>query len=96
MAPHMRASVLIVCADARFLDEAEQTGLVLRHALETHLAGPGRGYLALWQVYVAAAAQRHMGAWGLERAREDHMRQTALRQIREAAARLGAPAASPE
>jgi aminoglycoside phosphotransferase (APT) family kinase protein len=45
--------------------------------------------LAHWQLYVASAAQHHMGAWGLEPTREDHMRQTALRQIREAAAALG-------
>lgn len=45
--------------------------------------------LAHWQIHVAAAAQHHMGAWGLEPSREAHMRQTALRQIREAASRLG-------
>lgn len=45
--------------------------------------------LAHWQIYVASAAQHHMGAWGLEPLREAHMRQTALRQIREAAAGLG-------
>ncbi len=45
--------------------------------------------LAQWQIYVASAAQHYMGAWGLEPSREAHMRQTALRQIREAAAVLG-------
>ncbi len=45
--------------------------------------------LAHWQIYVAAAAQHHMGTWGLDPSREAHMRQTALRQIREAAAVLG-------
>jgi aminoglycoside phosphotransferase (APT) family kinase protein len=40
--------------------------------------------LALWQVYVAAAAQRFMGEWGLPEAREAHMRQEALASIREA------------
>ena len=45
--------------------------------------------LAQWQLYVASAAQHYMGAWGLEPLREAHMRQTALRQIREAAAALG-------
>lgn len=44
--------------------------------------------LALWQVHVASAAQHYMGNWGLEPAREAHMRQTALRQIREAAEAL--------
>ena len=47
--------------------------------------------LALWQIYVAAAAQRYMGAWALEPSREANMRRTALRQIREAAAVLGVP-----
>ncbi|WP_397422594.1 phosphotransferase family protein [Phenylobacterium sp.] len=45
--------------------------------------------LALWQVYVASAAQHYMGGWGLELSREAHMRQMALHQIREAAAILG-------
>lgn len=48
-----------------------------------------RRRLALWQLYVASAAQRYMGGWGLEPAREAHMRRTALRQIRESAAALG-------
>jgi aminoglycoside phosphotransferase (APT) family kinase protein len=40
--------------------------------------------LALWQVYVAAAAQRFMGSWGLAPEREAHMRAQALASIREA------------
>ncbi len=40
--------------------------------------------LALWQVYVAAAAQKYMGLWRLEPAREAHMRREALASIREA------------
>lgn len=40
--------------------------------------------LALWQVYVAAAAQHFMGQWGLARALEAHMRREALATIREA------------
>lgn len=44
--------------------------------------------LALWQVYVAAAAQHFMGQWGLEAAREAHMRHEALASIREAGAVL--------
>ena len=44
--------------------------------------------LALWQVYVAAAAQRFMGTWGLPPAREAHMRTEALASIREAADEL--------
>jgi len=44
--------------------------------------------LALWQVYVAAAAQKYMGLWGLEPAREAHMRSEALASIQEAGAVL--------
>lgn len=44
--------------------------------------------LALWQVYVAAAAQRFMGEWGLAADLEAHMRTEALASIREAAAVL--------
>ena len=40
--------------------------------------------LALWQVYVAAAAQRYMGEWGLDAALEAHMRVEALASMREA------------
>jgi len=47
---------------------------------------PGR--LALWQVYVAAAAQHFMGRWGLAPALEQHMRAQALASIREAWAAL--------
>ena len=43
--------------------------------------------LALWQVYVAAAAQRSMGQWGLEPTRESYMRREALAAI-EAAAKV--------
>ncbi len=39
--------------------------------------------LALWQVYVAAAAQQFMGDWGLDSALEEHMRTVALTSIRE-------------
>lgn len=44
--------------------------------------------LALWQVYVAAAAQHYMGEWGLPKDRENHMRNVALTTIREAASSL--------
>lgn len=43
-----------------------------------------RQSLALWQIYVAAAAHHAMGTWGLAPAREDHMRATALAVIGEA------------
>ena len=47
-----------------------------------------RERLALWQVYVAAAAQRFMGEWGLAPALEAHMRTEALASIREAGSEL--------
>jgi aminoglycoside phosphotransferase (APT) family kinase protein len=43
-----------------------------------------RERLALWQIYVAAAAQKYMGQWGLPAEKEAHMRRTALTSIREA------------
>ena len=53
---------------------------------ETAKVDPER--LALWQVYVAAAAQKFMGLWRLPPAREAHMRKEALASIREAGAQL--------
>ena len=49
--------------------------------------------LALWQIYVAAAAQCFMGEWGLPADQEAHMLKTALQAIREAEEALtsGAP-----
>jgi aminoglycoside phosphotransferase (APT) family kinase protein len=44
--------------------------------------------LALWQVYVAAAAQRFMKQWGLAPAIEAHMCSVALASLREASALL--------
>ena len=43
---------------------------------------------ALWQIYVAAAAQHFMGNWGLAPKREAHMRETALQTMRDASAAL--------
>lgn len=40
--------------------------------------------LALWQLYVAAAAHHSMAGWGLDPDREAHMRATALTTIRAA------------
>lgn len=50
-----------------------------------------RDRLALWQVYVAAAAQRFMGGWGLAPALEAHMRNEALISIVEAGSELMDP-----
>ncbi len=47
--------------------------------------------LALWQVYVAAAAHKYMGRWGLAPEREAHMRREALASIAEAGAVLMQP-----
>jgi aminoglycoside phosphotransferase (APT) family kinase protein len=66
-------------------DDAQVEGFQAAYGRHTEV-DPHR--LALWQVYVASAAQHYMGNWGLEPAREAHMRQTALRQIREAAEAL--------
>ena len=50
--------------------------------------GVDRERLALWQVYVAAAAQKFMGEWGLAPELETHMRKEALASIREAGEEL--------
>ncbi len=47
-----------------------------------------RRRILLWQIYVAAAAQKYMGSWGLPEQREAHMRQEALASIREAGEEL--------
>jgi aminoglycoside phosphotransferase (APT) family kinase protein len=52
-----------------------------------------RQRLALWQVYVSAAAQRFMGNWGLDPALEAHMRAQAMASLREASAELMGDAA---
>lgn len=44
--------------------------------------------LHLWQIYVAAAAQKFMGQWGLDAQLEAHMRREAVASIREAAVSL--------
>ena len=44
--------------------------------------------LALWQVYVAAAADRFMGEWGLDRQLEEHMHTEAQASVEEAGAAL--------
>ncbi|MEM1413549.1 MAG: phosphotransferase [Myxococcota bacterium] len=53
------------------------------------------GRLRLWDVYVAAAAQRFMGEWGLPPEREAAMRRVALESLREAGAALGVSAEPP-
>ncbi|MDH4387033.1 MAG: phosphotransferase [Caulobacter sp.] len=78
----------LACAilELRYLyDDAQVDRFQAAYGLRTEI-DPHR--LALWQVHVASAAQQYMGDWGLEPAREAHMRQTALRQIREAAEAL--------
>jgi Ser/Thr protein kinase RdoA (MazF antagonist) len=47
--------------------------------------------LALWRIYVAAAAQQYMGEWDLAPALELHMRGIALASIREAGLALMTP-----
>lgn len=79
----------VACAilELRYLFDEAQIGPFL--ATYQHHAAVDPQRLALWQVYVASAAQCFMGGWELEPSREAHMRQTALRQIREAAIVLG-------
>ena len=56
---------------------------IFTHAYEQYRP-VDRQRLALWQIYVAAAAQRYMGSWGLPAEQEAHMRREALASIREA------------
>ena len=44
--------------------------------------------LALWLIYVAAAAQKFMCDWQLKPSREEHMRKTAIQTIKDAADHL--------
>jgi len=84
--PH--SDVATACLELRYLFGAAGAAR-FKHAYERHRAlEPTR--FAHWQVYVAAAAQHFMGKWRLEKAREDHMRRTALSSIREASAALRA------
>ena len=47
--------------------------------------------LALWQIYVAAAAHKYMGDWGLPSEKEAHMHRVALVTMEESASVLLAP-----
>lgn len=78
----------VACAglELRYVHGAE--GKVLfEKAYAKHRAIDRRRF-ALWLAHVSSAALKHMGDWGLESAREEHMRQTARDTLREAAAVL--------
>lgn len=49
--------------------------------------------LALWLIYVAAAAQKFMCDWQLKPSREEHMRKTAIQTIKDAADHLASKGA---
>ena len=80
------SDVACSCLELRYL-HGENGAVRFRQAYANHLAVDPRRF-ALWQAYVAAAAQHHMGGWRLEPSREAHMRQVALQSIREAASLL--------
>ena len=81
--PH--ADVAAASVELRYLFGATGAQRFVSAYAELNFVDPFR--LALWQVYVAAAAQHFMGQWGLEPARESHMRSGALAAI-EAAAKV--------
>ncbi len=83
------SDVACTCLELRYLYGRDGAVRFL-DAYGTHAPG-GEHRFALWQAYVAAAAQRFMAGWGLEPAREAHMRATALASLGEAASRLMAP-----
>ncbi len=78
------SDVACTALELRYVAGREGAESFLRAYGRLHPIAPRR--LALWQIYVAAAGQHSMGAWGLEPAREAHMRATALSVIREASA----------
>lgn len=77
--------------ELRYLFGRQAMSVLTRAYARHHPVAPLR--LALWQIYVAAAASHFMGQWRLAPAREAHMRAEALASMREAAATLsqGAP-----
>ena len=84
--PH--SDVASACLELRYLHGAAGAARFKQAYERRRALEPTR--FAHWQAYVAAAAQHFMGNWRLERAREDHMRRTALASIREASAALRA------
>lgn len=77
------SDVACTCLELRYI-YGDKGMLRFKNAYSKHLeVEPNR--LALWLVYVAAAAQHSMGNWRLEPSREAHMRQTAIETIKEAA-----------
>lgn len=78
------SDVACTCLELRYI-YGEKGMLRFKNAYAKHRqVKPNR--IALWLVYVAAAAQHFMGNWGLEPSRERHMRKTATKTIEEAAA----------
>lgn len=78
----------VACADLelRYI-HGKQGKVLFENAYAKHRKiDPHR--LALWLAYVSSAALKYMGDWGLESAKEEHMRQTAHDSLREAAAVL--------
>lgn len=80
------ADVACTCLELRYIHGKEGM-LQFREAFERREPVDPRR-LALWLVFVAAAAQKFMSSWGLEPSREIHMRRTALETINEMGAVL--------
>ncbi len=76
------SDVACTCLELRYIyGEKEVKGFLSSYA---NLRQIESKRLALWLVYVAAAALLNMGCWRLEPSREAHMRRTAIRTMEEA------------
>lgn len=80
------SDVACACLELKYLHGNEGKDLFETAYAKHHKIDPQR--LALWLAYVSSAALKYMGDWGLESAKEQHMRQTAHETLREASAVL--------
>ena len=70
-------------SELRYVHGLRGSELFLKEYIE--LNGPlDLRRLALWKIYVSAAAQKYMSCWGLSADKEAHMRKTAGTNLREA------------
>jgi len=74
------------CLELRYIHGIEGKRL-FEDAYAKH-CGIDENRYAFWLAYVSSAALNYMGAWGLEKSREEHMRKTAQDTLRDSAARL--------
>lgn len=76
------SDVACACLELRYI-YGEKGMHLFKNAYAKH-SPVENGRLALWLAYVASAAQKHMGGWGLEPSLETHMRRIANETLQEA------------